>query len=99
MSDAEPMAPASGPEESEHLAWWVGPWEFAVHVFVGTLIFGVIALPAVGLDFAVTFLTHKGVSSGVLVILRVAEYGLLITDVVLLFIFLWRAFKRAIARL
>src|SRR4051794_5520919 len=30
-------------------AFWRAPWEFAVHTTVGTIIFGIIAAPAIGL--------------------------------------------------
>ena len=78
-------------------AWWHPLWEFCMHVIVGTCIFVIIALPAVGLNYFVTWLAGNGVDKPIIYILYIAEYTLLVLDVALFIIFLirssWRAFK------
>lgn len=72
--------------------WWQAPIEFLVHVFVGTLIFVLIAAPAVGLDFLVRGLESKGVSKVIIYGLRFAEYMLFFVDLAL---FTWFVVRTA----
>lgn len=77
--------------ESEQ-QWWHAPAEFLVHVIVGTLIFVVIAVPAVGLDFLVKWLAGLGVTEIILYGLRFAEYMLFFVDLAL---FAWFVVRTA----
>lgn len=70
--------------------WWHTPIEFLVHVFVGTIIFVVIAAPAVGLDFLVKWLEGLGVSSVILYGLKGAEWLLFFADLALFAFFIVR---------
>ena len=71
--------------------WWVPLWLFAVHAATGTTIFVIIALPAIGLDFAVKFLGDEGVTRVILVGLMVAEFSLFFGDLALFLVFVLRA--------
>jgi hypothetical protein len=83
--------------------WWRGPLHFAIHIFIGTAIFGVIALAAVGLALLTAWvktLSYDGqpVASSLLVGgLLVGEYAVFGVDLVLFLIFLartaWRMAK------
>ena len=79
--------------------FWHAPWEFAVHSLVGSFIFLLIAGIATLLDWAVQFLEAHKISSVVVVGCRTAEYVILITDLVLYAVFLWRTARRTIDRL
>jgi len=79
----------SGPETAKDVAeqhWWVALIEFAVHVITGTLIFVVIAAPAVGLDLLLQWLSTIGVGSFILWGLSFAEKAIFGID---LFLFLY----------
>jgi hypothetical protein len=82
------------------IPFWRAPWEFAVHGVVGTLIFAIIAALAVALDLAVGWLEsiHR-VSDLVIIGLKVAEWGLFVTDLFLFGMFLWRTAKRTLKNL
>lgn len=76
--------------------WWT-PFlalvEFLIHVVVGTLIFGVIALPALGLNLGVAFLRSTGKFSAPIIFgLEGAEYLLFIVDLLLFVVFILRSF-------
>lgn len=83
--------------------WWRGPLHFAIHVFVGTAIFGIVALAAVGLAFLTAWvktLTYGGqpvVSSLLIGGLIIGEYAVFGVDLTLFLIFLartaWRMSK------
>ena len=94
---ADSQLTTSATESRLARAWWHPLWEFCMHVTVGTCIFVVITLPAVGLNYFVTWLASKGVDKPVISILYIAEYTLLVLDVALFITFLvrssWRAFK------
>lgn len=76
--------------------WWRGPLHFAIHIFVGTAIFGIVALAAVGLAFLTAWaktLTYDGqpiASSLLLGGLIVGEYCVFGVDLVLFLVFLGR---------
>ena len=63
-------------------------WDFAVHVAVGTLLFVVIACPAVGLAFGICWLQGLEVDPMILLGLKVAAYVLFATDLLLFIVFL-----------
>jgi hypothetical protein len=70
-------------------------WEFAVHVTVGTLIFAVIAGGALLLDRVNHWLQYLGVDSPVGYGLKVAEYAVFATDLLLFLVFLGKTVARA----
>lgn len=78
--------------------WWHAPVEFLVHVFVGTLIFVVIAAPAVGLDFLVRWLESLQVNIIIVYGLKGAELLLFFVDLALFATFIvrtgWRSAKK-----
>jgi hypothetical protein len=70
-------------------AFWRTPWEFAVHAVVGSLIFGIIAVPAIGLNALVHWLeAANGTDAWIILGLKIAEYALFGTDLVLYLVFL-----------
>lgn len=95
MADGE----GSGTAVASAAPFWRAPWEFAVHVLVGSLIFGIIAGAAVLLDLAVRRLEARGTGRVVTIGLRGGEYALFLIDLVLFGVFLWRTAKRTIGRL
>lgn len=71
-------------------------WEFLVHVLVGTGIFVVIAIPAVGLNLLVTYLSSLNVTYVIIIGLEIAEYALFVLDVGLYLLLLVRTGWRII---
>lgn len=80
-------------------AFWRVPWQFAIHAIVGTSIFLIIALAAVGLEIAVHKLESYGVGKVVIIGLKAGEYALFAVDLVLFGIFLMRTASRTIKQL
>jgi hypothetical protein len=78
---------------------WRVVWEFGVHAFVGTLIFGIIAGFAVGLELAVRMLRSYGTGSLILFGLEAAEYALFGVDLLLFGVYLFRTARRTIKQL
>lgn len=72
-------------------------WEFAVHIFVGTAIFILIYLPAVGLNVFIHWLTELNIGEWLVGVLYFAEACLVVGDTVLYLVFIvkttWRAAK------
>lgn len=64
---------------------WQPLWTFAQHAFVSTLFFGIVALPAIGLDVIVTKVELYGISEPIIYGLKFAEYGLFGGDLILFF--------------
>ncbi len=95
------MANAEATKElaAEH-PWWVPIWEFLVHTVVGTILFLLIAVPAVGLslliDAAQAYLYGKQV---VVLALTAVEYLILASDLFLFVVFIVRSVGRAIRAL
>jgi hypothetical protein len=53
-------------------------WDFAVHAIVGTIIFAIIAVPAVGIDIGVRHLEPRFHTSAIIMVgLRAGEIALL----------------------
>jgi hypothetical protein len=86
-------------ENNEEHVWWRAPVEFLVESFVGTVIFAAIALPAVGLSFAVHHLENGDLDEVIVLGLKVAEYSLFFVDLVLFGRFLWTTACRTWRRL
>ena len=73
-------------------------WELLVHVCVGSALFVIIYMPAVGLAFLVKWMLGLGLNDPWLTaVLQVAKYSLVVADTVLLLVFLaktvWRTAK------
>jgi hypothetical protein len=80
---------------------WLSPVaHFAGHSLVGTLVFIIIALPALGLGFLVSWLRLQGISEYVLGVLTLLEYAIVTLDAAALFLHLvysaYKAFKEDI---
>ena len=73
-------------------------WEFFIHLMVGTGLFVLISLPAVGLDYYVRWVSAGNTSLVIVYGLRFAEYAVFLVDLVLLVVFLlrtaWRTIKK-----
>jgi hypothetical protein len=94
------MADTENTENRTRIPFWRVPWEFAVHGIVGTLIFAVIAVFAIGIDLAIQhWLEPLGISRVVIVGLEVAEYALFGTDLFLFLWFLWLMLWRTMKEL
>lgn len=79
--------------------WWTPIWEFFIHVSVGTILFVVIAVPAIGLSLSVFWLEQRGVSRAILWGLTGCEYLLFGVDLLLFFLFVLRQGWKALVRL
>jgi hypothetical protein len=76
--------------------FWHAPWKFAVHAIVGTLIFAVIALPAIAINAIVNRLEDFHTDVVIIFGLKASEYALFGVDLVIFGVFLWRAARRTI---
>lgn len=105
VGSATAEQPAQGPAHSHGTEgnsstppFWHVPSEFGFHILIGSLIFVLIALPAVGLGLVVKWLETMTGDRIVTMGLRAAEYGIFGTDLVLFGVYLtrttWRAMKR-----
>ena len=68
--------------------WWFPVYKFFVHVVVGTIIFLIIAIAAVGISCLVHYLEQIGIDSFICIVLRIVEYLLFVADIVCFIIFL-----------
>jgi len=79
-------------------SWWFPLWEFLTHVVVGTCIFVIIGMPAVGLDILVRWLSGQGINNIVIYGLKIGEYTLFFIGLGLFVIFLvrtaWQTYKK-----
>ena len=77
--------------------WWVPIWEFLIHAVVGTTLFLLIALPAIGLNLLVHWLqTELSLSQLLITSLIAVEYMILVSDLILFAIFIVRSMSRTI---
>lgn len=60
--------------------WWAPIAHFAAHTVVGTAIFVIIGLPAVGLSLGIVWLEHLGVPAFPLEVLHFVEEALCVID-------------------
>ena len=71
---------------------------FLLHTLEAIAVFLIVALPAVGIDFFVKWLTKMGISPMVVYGLTLAEYGIFLDDLALFFYYLvinvWRIARR-----
>jgi hypothetical protein len=76
--------------------WWTPIVHFLGHTLAGTMIFLIIALPAVGLYFLVKYLAEvQGVSGYTIEVLKVLEHVVLTIDAALLVIYVMVTAMRA----
>ena len=61
--------------------------------------FSLVAIPAIGLDFATRFLQAHHVGAEVLLGLKLAEYAVFAADLFLFAVFLWKAVSRTVKHL
>lgn len=66
--------------------WWKALVEFACHVFVATLIFLLMALPAVGLDFLLQWLESFKINGLILRGLSLVKKAVFVVDLLLFLI-------------
>ena len=88
------------PAQNHAPNWWHPVWEFVIHVLIGSVLFAIIATPAIGLDFGMQWLETKEVSWGVIYILAGVKYAVLLLDCGLYLYFLWKmgkVFRRSIS--
>lgn len=69
-------------------AWWHPLYEFGIHVFVGSGVFLLIAIPAVFLNFLVHWLENFGIDGWISSGLIGVEYFLFFADILLFVIFI-----------
>ena len=82
------------------IPWWVPIWEFLIHAIVGTSLFLLIALPAVGLNLLIIqFQASLNLSPFLIWILHAVEYLILGSDFLLLIVFIIRSVSRTIKQL
>ena len=74
--------------QAQEELWWRGLVEFGCHIFVGTLIFVLIAMAAIGLDFLLKWLKTLEVNGLILIGLTIAKITVFIADFVLYMIYL-----------
>jgi hypothetical protein len=82
----------------EALAWYEAVWKLLMEVWVGSFLFALLFLPAVGLDLAVTWLkTAWEVSEFLAVLLTSTKYVIAVLDALLYVIFMlnmaWQFFN------
>ena len=83
--------------EPSLVPFWRVPWEFAVHAIVGTSIFAIIAVIAIGLNLFFQILVEPYKISPVIIDgLQLGEYTLFGTDLFLFVVFLLRTAKRTL---
>lgn len=74
---------------------WRAVLRFGVHSLMGTVMFCILALPALGLNLLVHWLEQKGFSPYVLAILTALEYIVLTLDAVLYLFLLVKSLYKA----
>jgi hypothetical protein len=90
----QPQSVSSEAEEGWLPEWLRAPWRFLLEALTGFLIFVVIGAAAVGLSFLVKCLEAWKVDLLIVWGLRLAEYSLFVTDLILFWRFLWRTARR-----
>lgn len=74
-------------------------WEFFVHILVATIIFVLIAMPAIGLNLLVHRLATYQIGEPILIGLTIVEYLIFLTDCLLFVVFLAKSIYRVSAKL
>ena len=79
--------------------WWAPIWEFCVHVMIGTSLFVLIGIPAVGLSLIISSLGDSGASKFILWGLTGCEYLLFGADLILFAVFIVRQAWKGLLKL
>jgi hypothetical protein len=74
--------------------WWKAPCQFLHEVICALLIFGLIAIAAIGIDLAVQLLRQYGTDSVIIYGLKGLEYVIFATDLILFGRFLYVRSRR-----
>ena len=82
-------------EEKSTKHWWKAPLVFLIEVIVGSVIFIIVALPAVGLNYLVHWLEGKGVDSIIISGLTALEYTIFTVDIGLCIFFIVKSAIKA----
>jgi len=102
MNDMETLVPIVSavpaiPAETQDKPWWAPIAHFAAHTLVGTAIFIIIGLPAVGLSLGIEWLARLGVPAFPLSVLSLLEESLCVIDAGLFLVYIiltsYHAFK------
>jgi len=80
-------------EDTKH--WWKPPLIFLIEVLVGSAIFIAVALPAVGLNYLVHWLTQKSLDPVLILGLTALEYTIFTVDVCLCIFFIIKSAIKA----
>lgn len=85
---------ATKTEENTPL-WWAPILEFLIHAIVGTILFILIALPAIGLNLLIhLFQTELALNPLVILSFTLVEYAILSSDLFLFAVFIVRSTSR-----
>ena len=79
--------------------FWRAPWTFVVHTLVSIGCFVAIAGGAVAIHILVTWLELYGIDQIIIWGLKLAEYAVFGTDLLLFFVSLWKSARRTIGEL
>ncbi|MGH9240811.1 MAG: hypothetical protein ACRD3G_22430 [Vicinamibacterales bacterium] len=71
-------------------------FKFSIHILTGTVLFVLVAIPAVAINLTLEWLRGAGVDGAVLLGLQAAEIALLLTDMGLFVVFSARAVKSTV---
>ncbi len=82
-------------EDITTINWWKPLVVFSLEVFVGSLIFILVLIPAVGLNYLVKFLADKGIDSMIISGLTALEYTIFAVDVALCLFFIVKSAIKA----
>ncbi len=95
------MSETASPKSSSEtvIPSWRVPLEFAIHAIIGSAIFGIIAMAALGVNLGVVKLEAYGTDKVIVLGLKAAEYAIFGVDLVLFFVFLFRTALRTVKRL
>ncbi len=96
-----PPDTATRPQQANSVVsrWWSPLWEFAVHVFVGTMLFIIIAIPAIGLSLLTKELEKLEVGRFIILGAQGAEYMMFFIDLIMYAVFLLKTAWRLIQRM
>lgn len=80
--------------------WWLPIVEFFIHAIVGTVLFILIALPAIGINLFILHLEIKLSLSPILYLsLTMVEYMIVASDLILFAVFMFKSIKRTVSLL
>lgn len=92
-------------DDTQELSWWVPIWEFFIHAVVGSALFMLIALPAVGIYWFVKVLEsssaqlNMALSPWLVWSFHSIEIIIIVSDLAMFIIFMTRSVHRTIRKL